>query len=1365
MGVRRSETTPSLLGSVLTVVVAGPALCLLLWWLGLPGAAAVWLAIIVRGSAVVPPELTGPRRDGRPTVGSELEQRRLDRYLLAVDLRDACLNPATLAPGWPVLASSLVAVLVGVLVWLVPQAWPVTRWVDGGLAALVVAAVAGSGRKAGGSGEPCPGTRVDTLPGLLARSPVRSVLLGTAGLLAGAAAAAVAVRVASLPVWSGLRRALLGFEVPGAGPLPWPAPLREFPSTPGWWFVVPAVLLGAVALLGPGWQRLALANWRALVRARAEWAERWAVVKVDPAPRLVDRHALDGPNGTVIVETFGCNPGHPADKVLALADRLRPTLGDDSVRLALLPLPRTDPATDEAVPGTASTLGFRAVRWPGGLVDITDPAVGQELVGPALESAMAWAAESTGWARMLLVGATRISRPPTLARGSGSVDGDEPAPEVDGGDGPSRGRQAWAVEWTSPIGMDMVQVRLNLTAPMAASLGCEVLADHRATGGRLHGQGVMYAGALTDGSARIDPDRLPAPLPAGVDGPGQMLENLTVDDWWVRVWAAVLGSDANPPTPKHNVRSTVTLPGGVEIVTQPFVVRQGQDPRDFFGREAKLTSAMDSMGFVAVTAFPDRSSNRPGERHPMAFQVHYSRGAVPRITALGPVPPAAALPLLAGRVNAAFRAARLAQPETYAVRCLTEPGSTGHIWEARVRLYDGVTLADLRARRKQLAITLGVPWLRIVEDGNDCRLVAGVDLAGARLGPQPRAELAAHDWEQVWRDARCTGADGALPALLSVRALPSNDAVSELVFRIPAGLDLARLRSAKGKLATGSENGFVEIGPGAEPSTVTVLAARTDPMPAVAPYRFGADPGEHRIAFADGIDGEPVAMDLTEVAHLLLVGTSGGGKTTAGQAIIQGALAGGAQVVVVDVQKGCADFRYAEPWCLRMAGDLADAAATMTALYAEVQRRRDLNAAHGVGSVHALPAAIRPPDVFVVVDEFFGLISSAERPATRSEPNPDLEAARLEALAAYSAKARIAYLAGRIGAEARSAGFHLVLMTQALTSKMRLPASIADLKVNSNRILLGKANHGERMSALRQPETAPDPGETVPRGRGVYEPVVGEARLVQFWYAPTGEYRTWLEHHVDKVAEQDRLDIEPHRMDPTAGAEFVITDERDGEERVAGARVVDGMPETAPVEVDDTLDLFDGLELPELVDDIDVDWSIVVGAEDGIGRDGEATLPGRSVDQPPGRRADREREPFDLGGGGPETASGPYQGGEPATGSAHDEDDQDGEDGWDDRPDARGGIRPARENDGADEEWFGIGPERGGGGSAGAVIRADPVDEEEFGDWPPRPPAAADRTGNDIAEEDLPDGADPGVDADPPVPVPMADPLAGLRRR
>jgi len=646
----------SVLGSRITSVVLAPSLAIVLLWLGLPGVAVIWLALIVRAMSAQPPELTGPRKDGRPTIGSDREQRQMGAYERVVDIRDACLNPTGVAPGWPVRASWLVGVLVGVLAWLVPQAWEMTRWVNALLALMVVSALATAGRNANRS-EPSPGTRVDTLQALFRQSPVKAVGWAVTGALAGMMTALAGIAACTLPLWTELRDRLYALRLPEVGPVPWPHAMSALPHTPGWQFLLAGAALGAVAGVAKPWQKLALEHWRTVVQAREEWAVRWPVVKADPAPRLVDRVEIESAAGPVIVETFTGQAGFPAEKAMMLTTQLRPTLGADTVGLAMLPQPQTDPKTNQPIPGSASTLGFRAVRWPGGLPDITDPATPPELVELALESAMAWASESSGWSRMLLVVAERITDNPTRPSSpepAAADDLDDHQLEA-GGD-----RQAWAVQWTSPIGMEMVQLRLNLAGPMSGLLGCEVLVDHRATGGRIRGQGVMYTGALTDGTASFDPDAMPVPMETT---PEQTLANLSTEDWWVGVWGAVLGTDANPPTVKHNVRNVAALPNGVEITTQPFTVRHGQTPASFFGTEAKISSAMDSMAFVAVTGFPDRSSRRPGDRHPMAFQVHYSKQPVPGLTMVPPCPPVAALPLLAGKVNAAFGAARLAQPE------------------------------------------------------------------------------------------------------------------------------------------------------------------------------------------------------------------------------------------------------------------------------------------------------------------------------------------------------------------------------------------------------------------------------------------------------------------------------------------------------------------------------------------------------------------------------------------------------------------------------------------------------------------------------------------------------------------------------
>ena len=178
----------------------------------------------------------------------------------------------------------------------------------------------------------------------------------------------------------------------------------------------------------------------------------------------------------------------------------------------------------------------------------------------------------------------------------------------------------------------------------------------------------------------------------------------------------------------------------------------------------------------------------------------------------------------------------------------------------------------------------------------------------------------------------------------------------------------------------------------------------------------------------------------------------------------------------------------------------------LEAVYEEIKRRAKLNAAHGVGSSRDLPDP--PPSMYVFVDEFMGLIT-APRPSTVKEIDPDLEAARLEQQANYEAKRRIAFLTGRVAAEARSADVHLVLMTQKLVSKT-LPPELIDLRTNAARIILGKASYGDLMAALREPDAAPDRGDTIPKGRALWESTEAQPVQVQFWFATQAEFGAGL---------------------------------------------------------------------------------------------------------------------------------------------------------------------------------------------------------------------------------------------------------------
>jgi DNA segregation ATPase FtsK/SpoIIIE, S-DNA-T family len=119
---------------------------------------------------------------------------------------------------------------------------------------------------------------------------------------------------------------------------------------------------------------------------------------------------------------------------------------------------------------------------------------------------------------------------------------------------------------------------------------------------------------------------------------------------------------ANPPTIQHATATTVDLPGGGSLHRVGFVTRMGIDPADYRGLEPKLATPLDAAPFVSVIGWPADPAS-PGSRHPQAFAVCWSTAAVS--TAPQDLSPYTAAPewVLAGQVNAAFDAARLARPE------------------------------------------------------------------------------------------------------------------------------------------------------------------------------------------------------------------------------------------------------------------------------------------------------------------------------------------------------------------------------------------------------------------------------------------------------------------------------------------------------------------------------------------------------------------------------------------------------------------------------------------------------------------------------------------------------------------------------
>lgn len=288
------------------------------------------------------------------------------------------------------------------------------------------------------------------------------------------------------------------------------------------------------------------------------------------------------------------------------------------------------------------------------------------------------------------------------------------------------------------------------------------------------------------------------------------------------------------------------------------------------------------------------------------------------------------------------------------------------------------------------------------------------------------------------------------------------------------------------------------------------------------------------------VDGPDVPMRCISVAdteHLYLtegfVPTHNSGKSAAAQAVLVGALLAGSELIIIDPTKGASDFAFLKPYARRIVGldpdkdqvfHILDAAATFKAVYAEGGRRRNLNSRHGVGNYLDLPEDVRPPHVVVFVDEYIGLVMPQSGIPRQPFDDEEMEFDRQMAVAMNNARQQIGNATAKLAAEARAWGISLIIGTQQITADALKKAGAEGLKVNMARMLLGKSNPGNRMSALRVPEEYPDMGDAIGKGRGVWEPMDSSMEMIQVWYASQREYLAALQERIEPLAEAEMLD-------------------------------------------------------------------------------------------------------------------------------------------------------------------------------------------------------------------------------------------------
>lgn len=1101
---RNAAPTPNIAPFIVAgAVIVGVAATLL----RLPGALVAWALLLVAAWMSTPPQLTGKKDSaGYPTVGNPGEGKKMRAHQRFAALRWKLIASADWLPndarqltqalgragdgflartkafaGWFLLPSTLNAwVALGAAALVVtlpadqlaiigaaPESASWMMWPNAIAMYITVRQWDASARQFAAPSDPRPAIDLRAVVSAAAEKGMSPLLVPAAGAATAIAAFAIATVVIN------------GFDLAWLI-VPWQL------AAAGFAVIVASLVLRAIALPN------AHDEWRKTVAARETWDTRWQTLKVDPAPRLTEHRELAVQGQLpVLVDTFEAPAHLGAEGVINLLPKMSPAIGGGYWVMAL-----NEPDLDsqgQPVPGSKSPVKVTIVAWPtDSSVDPRDPAIDQTTFELLLRSA----------ASHQIVSQTSMPQPMLLGIQKITVDNDgKPA--------------AWRTRWScsfdpgATLGFAAGQFR--------AMFGVEAVPDAA--------DACIYLGALTDGESVF-----------AEDGIAVHLEQLDRTAAWRARWTNVLKMGEQQPYIQHAVYGERKLATGEDIFSQPFMMPQGI-PSELYMTEVKeksLSSTLNNAPFVSVQRW-DGTGERGGERHHGAFRVVWS----PQPIATNParVMPAAGrnrdatVWVLAASVMAGFDAAKLPRPEVVGANALTSRTSERSIWDIKLRLYGAVTLAIVKQNVEKIRNGMGgVTWLRVTASEDGCRIVAGARPADVTFARREHRDMCtALDWEQAFTDAKVITTSGQVPAMVSAEPLPKNEKVQRLIFRMPPGLDRSAVRNAKRTLMPATGNIYLEDEAGPTPDTVALIACPEQPVPFPAPFDWGEVESSAGIPFASGVTGEPIVYDWKLDPHILLLGGTGSGKSATLQNLIAGALIRGCEVFIADPTKGAADFKFAFPWAKAVAVTDGEASALMDHVYAEVVRRKNLNAKHGVASYTDLPVDTRPPHIFVFVDEFTSLMFTeqlAKLPANATDEEQRLHA---ENELSNANRRNIGGKSGRLVREARSAGVTLVLAGQELKTDTlsKIPGGTS-LKGNTSSILLGKSTFGSRMSALKDAVAAPELGDDVPKGRGLFESSASSAQVIQSWYDAPDHVDSLVQHIAaarSPIDPQDVIDL------------------------------------------------------------------------------------------------------------------------------------------------------------------------------------------------------------------------------------------------
>jgi S-DNA-T family DNA segregation ATPase FtsK/SpoIIIE len=202
------------------------------------------------------------------------------------------------------------------------------------------------------------------------------------------------------------------------------------------------------------------------------------------------------------------------------------------------------------------------------------------------------------------------------------------------------------------------------------------------------------------------------------------------------------------------------------------------------------------------------------------------------------------------------------------------------------------------------------------------------------------------------------------------------------------------------------------------------------------------DPTRYRIPLVLGIDylGKPIVEDLALMPHLLIAGSTGGGKSTLLNAMIASLILNyspsNLELVLCDIKEGVEFTKFQNAPHLRsnIATSIDLAHIRLDELIDEMTRRLQLfakSSTHNIAEFNTLKAGAptRLSYITLVVDEIADMLSD-RRKIEEPEPSPDGKIRYTNAGKIASGKL------SKLAAKARASGIHIIVATQRPSAKL-----------------------------------------------------------------------------------------------------------------------------------------------------------------------------------------------------------------------------------------------------------------------------------------------------------------------------------------